>query len=69
MSNDYTEYSHIKVYLSEVLQELEDAEKDMTRSLLRVDPSSTEEEAKQLIGRIQGFNMALKKLERTFGAV
>lgn len=69
MSNNYMEYSHIKVYLSEVLQELEEAEKDMTRSLLRVDPTGTEEAAKQRIGQIQGFNMALKKLERTFGAV
>ena len=68
MSNNYMEYSHIKVYLSEVLQELEEAEKDMTRSLL-VDPRGTEEAAKQRIGQIQGFNMALKKLERTFGAV
>lgn len=65
---DYTEYSHIKVYLSEVLDELAEAEKDMTRSLLRVDSNETEESAKQQIGRIQGFHMALMKLERTFGA-
>lgn len=66
---DYSEYSHIKVYLSEILTELEEAETDLTRTLLRVDAEATEETAKQLIGRIQGFNMARKKLERTFGAV
>lgn len=66
---DYAEYSHIRVYLSEILAELEDAESDLTRTLLRVDVEATEEAAKQLIGRIQGFNMARKKLERTFGAI
>lgn len=69
MQQDYSEYSHIKIYLSEVLAELAEASQDMTRSLLRVEKDATEESAKQLIGQIQGLNMALKKLERTFGAV
>lgn len=69
MRNNFGEYSHIKVILSEVLDELEGFEKEMTRSLLRVDKEATEDSAKQLIGQIQGVHKARTKLEVTFGAV
>jgi hypothetical protein len=69
MAKDFTEYSHIKLYLSDILAELDSAQEDLTRSLLRVRPEEETDGLKQQIGIIQGFAKSIDKLKSTFGAL
>lgn len=69
MANDYSDYTHIKVYLSDVLIELDETRDALMRGLLRINPDATEESAKHLIGVAQGMHKAIEKLKVTFGAV
>ena len=64
----YDKYSTKRVALSDVLGCLEELQDGIQQAILRTPLDHTDGSVVQLIGRLQGVNQALKRVEAEFGA-
>ncbi len=63
----YAQYSHKKVIVSEVLDYLDEFKEEVQKSIYRVQSSDNPSGVMYQVGKLQGIDIVLKRLENQFG--